>query len=135
MGPFRPHEAQNVEHGELVHRDADGDPLLVMGTVKDTLGRPVTDVKIDIWETDSTGYYDVRCSERDGPNGRAVLRTDNMGGFWLKAIVLVPYPILHDGPAGKRLKILHRHPYKPSHVHFMFEKPGYDHLIMYARSW
>lgn len=30
---------------------------------------------------------------------------------------------------------LHRHPFRPAHMHFMFEKPGYDHLItaLYVR--
>ncbi|KAH6980745.1 hypothetical protein BKA56DRAFT_486208, partial [Ilyonectria sp. MPI-CAGE-AT-0026] len=39
------------------------------------------------------------------------------------------YPICHDGPFGKPLKLLKRHPYRPSRMHFMFEKPGYDDLI------
>ncbi|KAH8721696.1 hypothetical protein BGZ61DRAFT_348366, partial [Ilyonectria robusta] len=39
------------------------------------------------------------------------------------------YPILHDGPVGKPLKFLKRHPYRPSRMHFMFEKPGYDDFI------
>lgn len=134
LGPFHTHEAENVEHGELVHRDPDGEPLLVMCTVKDTAGRPVSDVKIDIWETDSNGHYDVQYNERDGPNGRAVLRSNSKGDFWFKAIVPVPYPVPHDGPVGKLLKIFHRHPYRPSHVHFMFEKPGYDHLITYVNA-
>jgi protocatechuate 3,4-dioxygenase beta subunit len=132
LGPFHTHEAESVEHGELVHNDPEGEPLLVMCTVKDTAGNPITDVKIDIWETDSTGHYDVQYAEREGPNGRAVLRTDEKGDFWFKAIVPVPYPVPHDGPVGRLLKILHRHPYRPSHVHFMFEKPGYDHLITYV---
>jgi protocatechuate 3,4-dioxygenase beta subunit len=83
-------------------------------------------------KTDLTGHYDVQYAEREGPNGRAVLRTDEKGDFWFKAIVLVPYPVPHDGPVGRLLKILHRHPYRPSHVHFMFEKPGYDYLITYV---
>lgn len=132
LGPFHTHEAESVEHGELVHNDPEGEPLLVMCAVKDTAGNPITDVKIDIWETDSTGHYDVQYAEREGPNGRAVLRTDEKGDFWFKAIVPVPYPVPHDGPVGRLLKILHRHPYRPSHVHFMFEKPGYDHLITYV---
>lgn len=41
----------------------------------------------------------------------------------------VPYPIPHDGPVGKLLLQLQRHCFRPSHMHFMFEKPGYDHLI------
>ena len=119
-------------HGDVVHKDPDGEPCLVICTVKDTAGLPVTDAKIDMWETDSHGFYDVQYNERDGPNGRAVLRSDNNGDFWFKAIVPVPYPIPHDGPVGNLLKLLNRHPMRPSHMHFMFEKPGYDHLITYV---
>lgn len=35
----------------------------------------------------------------------------------------------HDGPVGKFLKRVHRHPYRPAHMHFMFAKAGYDNLI------
>jgi len=50
--------------------------------------------------------------------------------------VPVPYPIPSDGPVGKLLKKLGRHCFRPSHVHFMFEKEGYDHLItaLYLRN-
>lgn len=86
-------------------------------------------VKIDIWETDSSGHYDVQYANREGPDGRCVMRSDEDGNFWFKAIKPVSYPIPHDGPVGKLLEKLHRHPYRPAHMHFMFEKPGYDHLI------
>jgi len=49
--------------------------------------------------------------------------------FWFKAIVPVPYPIPHDGTVGELLIQLKRHAWRPSHMHFMFEKTGYDHLI------
>lgn len=98
-------------------------------TVKDTAGNPISDVKIDIWETDSKGFYDVQYSNRSIPDGRCVIKSDDAGDFWFKAIVPVPYPIPHDGPVGKLLKYLKRHAYRPSHMHFMFEKKGYDHLI------
>jgi hypothetical protein len=29
------------------------------------------------------------------------------------------------------LKKMHRHMYQPIHVHFVFDKDGYDHLITY----
>lgn len=60
------------------------------------------------------------------------MKSDNDGIFWFNAIVPVPYPIPHDGPVGQLLKKLKRHPYRPSHMHFMFEKPGYDNLITYV---
>lgn len=129
LGPFHTHEAEEMEAGSSMSTDPQGEPLLVVCTLEDTQGRPIADCKIDIWETDSTGHYDVQYAERDGPDGRCIMRSDKDGIFWFKAIKPVPYPIPHDGPVGKLLKKLHRHPYRPSHMHFMFDKPGYDHLI------
>ena len=123
-----------MPNGSLMSHDANGKPLLVVCTVKDTDGRPIKNCKIDIWETDSSGHYDVQHADRDGPDGRCVIESDGDGIFWFKAIVPVPYPIPHDGPVGKLLKVLGRHPMRPSHMHFMFEKEGFDHLITYVVS-
>ncbi|KAL9092595.1 MAG: hypothetical protein Q9165_004399 [Trypethelium subeluteriae] len=129
LGPFHTHDAHTEANGTLISHDPQGEPCLVVCTVKDTNGKPVSGVKIDIWETDSSGHYDVQHADRKEPDGRAVMHSDDQGIFWFKAIVPVPYPIPHDGPVGKLLKALKRHPYRPSHMHFMFAKPGYDHLI------
>jgi protocatechuate 3,4-dioxygenase beta subunit len=131
LGPFHTHEAETMANGELMSHDPQGEPCLVICTVKDVEGNPIEGVKIDIWETDSTGHYDVQHSERDGPDGRCVMKSDHQGVFWFKAIVPVPYPIPHDGPVGQLLKLLKRHPWRPAHMHFMFEKTGWDHLITY----
>ncbi|KAH7138756.1 Intradiol ring-cleavage dioxygenase [Dendryphion nanum] len=129
LGPFHTHEAKDIESGASISHDPDGEPMLVVCTVKDTQGRPIPDVKVDVWETDSKGFYDVQYTDRDGPNGRAVVKSDENGSFFFQAIVPVPYPIPSDGPVGKLLNKLHRHPYRPSHFHFMFDKPGFDRLI------
>jgi protocatechuate 3,4-dioxygenase beta subunit len=132
LGPFHTHEAPDIAHGEEMSHDPQGEPLLVVCTVKDTRAQPVAAVKIDVWETDSSGHYDVQHADRPGPDGRCVIRSDQHGKFWFKAIKPVPYPIPHDGPIGQLLRKLHRHAYRPAHVHFMFEKEGYDHLITYV---
>lgn len=129
LGPFHTHEAPTVQVGDSISYDPDGEPCLVICSVKDVAGNPIEGVKVDVWETDSKGFYDVQYSERHGADGRCVITSDQDGSFWFKAIVPVPYPIPHDGPVGKLLEALKRHPYRPSHMHFMFEKPGYDHLI------
>lgn len=129
LGPFHTHEAIEMDHGSQMSHDTNGEPLLVVCNVKDVSGKPVADVKIDIWETDSQGFYDVQHADRDGPDGRCVMTTDKDGVFWFKAIVPVSYPVPHDGPVGKLLKRLNRHCWRPAHMHFMFEKEGYDHLI------
>ncbi|KAI9056101.1 hypothetical protein LZ554_001029 [Drepanopeziza brunnea f. sp. 'monogermtubi'] len=129
LGPFHTHEAEVMVNGSLMSQDKAGEPLLVLCTVKDISGNPIEGVKVDIWETDSTGHYDVQHADHDGPDGRCVMMSDKDGGFHFKAIVPVPYPIPHDGPVGQLLKLLKRHPWRPAHMHFMFEKEGWDHLI------
>lgn len=129
LGPFHSHDVHDEPNGAVISHDPDGEPCLVVCSIKDTDGKPVDDVKIDIWEADSHGFYDVQYAGRDGPDQRAVMRSGKDGVFWFKAIVPVPYPVPADGPVGKLLGLLGRHAYRPSHMHFMFEKPGYDHLI------
>lgn len=90
-------------------------------------------MKVDIWETDSKGFYDVQYGKSQEADNRCVLRSDRTGSFWFKAIVPVPYPIPNDGPMGKLLSIPGRHPYRPSHMHLMFDKQGFDTLITRAR--
>ncbi|KAJ3529059.1 hypothetical protein NM208_g9106 [Fusarium decemcellulare] len=129
LGPFHTHEAKDIQPGSSISQDPDGEPMLVICTIKDTSGRPIPGVKVDVWETDSKGFYDVQYASYNEPDGRAIIRSDNSGIISFRAIVPVPYPIPSDGPVGKLLKTLKRHPYRPSHFHFMFNKPGYDNLI------
>jgi protocatechuate 3,4-dioxygenase beta subunit len=129
LGPFHTADATRLNSGDQISYDPDGEPLLAVCSIKDTQGKPIQDVSVDVWETDSHGLYDVQYDDRSTPDGRAVLVSDKDGLFDFKAIVPVPYPIPHDGPVGKLLSKLKRHPYRPSHIHFMFKKDGYDHLI------
>lgn len=129
LGPFHTHDAEHMEHGDNMSHDKNGEPLLVVCTVKDENGNAISGAKVDIWETDSSGMYDVQHEGRNRPDGRCVITSDQDGKFWFKGIVPVPYPIPHDGPVGKLLALLNRHPMRPSHMHFLFEKPGWDKLI------
>ncbi|KAI1123861.1 Intradiol ring-cleavage dioxygenase [Nemania abortiva] len=107
LGPFHVAEAEHEELGSQISHDPNGEPLLVVCSIKDTAGRPLLQVSVDVWETDSKGFYDVQHADREGFDGRA-------------AIVPVPYPIPDDGPVGTLLKALKRHPWRPS---------GFDQLI------
>ena len=40
-----------------------------------------------------------------------------------------PYPVPTDGPLGDLLRVARRHPYRPTHVHFIVAKPCYETLI------
>ncbi|PKS09357.1 hypothetical protein jhhlp_003971, partial [Lomentospora prolificans] len=129
LGPFHTHDAPTLDNGSKMAYDPKGEPLFCLCTVKDRHGNPIQGVKIDIWETDSTGHYDVQHEGRDEPSERCVMVSDENGMFWFECIKPVSYPIPHDGPVGKLLEKLNRHCWRPAHLHFMFEKEGWDHLI------
>jgi protocatechuate 3,4-dioxygenase beta subunit len=129
LGPFHTHDAYHLDSGETISTDPNGEPMLVSCSIKDTKGNPISDVRIDIWETDSSGHYDVQHPGREGPSERCVMKSDAKGEFWFHAIKPVSYPVPHDGPVGRLLEGLERHCMRPAHMHFMFEKDGWDHLI------
>ena len=129
LGPFHTHDVEDMVPGDTISHDPNGEPCLCICTVKDVAGNPIPGVKIDIWETDSSGHYDVQYAQRSAPDGRCVMRSQEDGVFWYKAIRPVSYPIPHDGPVGKLLLLLKRHPFRPAHMHFIFEKEGWDRLI------
>ncbi|KAI5364016.1 Putative intradiol ring-cleavage dioxygenase, catechol dioxygenase [Septoria linicola] len=129
LGPFHTADAPVTENGYVLHDDPGAERLFCLCTVKDTSGRPLPNVQCDVWEGDSHGFYDVQNPKREHPDGRAVLRSDAEGIFYFTAVVPVPYPIPDDGPVGKMLRMLNRHPNRPGHVHFMLETPGFDKLV------
>ncbi|OJD09528.1 hypothetical protein AJ78_09037, partial [Emergomyces pasteurianus Ep9510] len=132
LGPFHTHDVPTFENGDVLSHDSAGEAMLVICNVRDMAGNALAGVKVDIWETDSSGHYDVQYTAVEGKtktDGRGVMYSDERGGFWFKAIKPVSYPIPHDGPVGKLLGSLRRHPYRPAHMHFMFSKEGWDCLI------
>ena len=93
LGPFHTEDAHEMGPGSLLSHDEKGTPMLCVCSVKDMQGKPVEGVKIDVWETDSDGFYDVQRPGRSEPDGRGVLHSDKEGAFWFKAVVPVEYPI------------------------------------------
>lgn len=81
-----------MQAGSKIAEDPEGVPLIVICTIRDTSGCPIPGVMVDIWETDSSGTYDVQHDDYSGPNCRGILESDQDGVFWFKAIVPVSYP-------------------------------------------
>ena len=128
LGPFFVDGAPHVELGGDVAFGADGEPCWVEGTVRDTDGHPVAGARLEIWEADAEGLYDV---QRDGErlSGRAHLFTDEQGAYRFWALTPTPYPIPHDGPVGQLLASVARSPYRAPHLHFLVTAPGMRTLI------
>ncbi|RYP46932.1 hypothetical protein DL769_011356 [Monosporascus sp. CRB-8-3] len=61
-------------------------------------------------------------------NLRGRFRTDARGRYALVCLRPTAYPVPADGPAGRLLRLLDRHPWRPGHVHFVVAAPGHRPL-------
>ena len=129
LGPFFVAGAPRVPNGTDIANGAKGTPCVVTGSVRALDGTPLGGALIDVWQSDEEGYYDVQRADAVGFQARAQLVTDHDGRFHFRSILAHCYPIPHDGPVGDLLKALGRHPWRPAHLHFLIEAPGYERLI------
>jgi hydroxyquinol 1,2-dioxygenase len=127
LGPFYLADAPEIPAGGDISGGASGQPCHVSGTVRGTDGEPVPDARIEVWQADQDGFYDVQYA--NGPvAGRGWLRSGSDGEYRFWAVHPGPYPIPQDGPAGELLAAAGRGPMRPAHVHIKVEKPGYRTL-------
>ncbi|PLW18487.1 hypothetical protein PCANC_12280 [Puccinia coronata f. sp. avenae] len=128
LGPFHTEHAPPTEQGGSIASSAGGRKMVVRGMVKDLNGAGIPGAQLDVWETDENGFYDVQNADRKGPDNRGLITTDDSGKFLFEAIVPMPYPTPTDGPTAGLLKTLHRHCFRPAHIHFMIKATGYEPL-------
>lgn len=82
-------------------------------------GKPIEGAEIDIWHTAPNGLYEQQDPNQPDMNLRGRFHTDSNGEFGLYCLRPTSYPIPDDGPAGKLLAMLDRHPMRPAHIHFI----------------
>lgn len=136
FGPFFLENAPEYNSGDDIANGAKGEPCFVQGRVLSLDGKPIAGAMINVWQSDEDGFYDVQgMSEYVGDSllrARGKLRSDGEGRFHFRSILAQPYPIPHDGPVGKMLDALGRHPWRPAHLHFMIVAPDFEKLITHV---
>jgi hydroxyquinol 1,2-dioxygenase len=128
FGPFFVNDSPEIPLGGDLSGGASGEPALVTGPVIDTDGNPIRGARIEVWEADEDGLYDVQHSDYQ-VYGRAHLFTEEDGGYRFWGLFPTPYPIPYDGPVGDLLRATRRSPYRASHLHFMVSAPGFRTLV------
>src|SRR3954447_26645945 len=131
FGPFFVEGSPDIGLGGDVAGGAPGEPCWVEGTITDTDGRPLAGARLEVWEADSDGFYDVQYGD-DRVAGRGHLHTDERGGFCFWAVTPTPYPIPDDGPVGDLLRATGRSPMRASHLHLMVVADGYRTLVTHV---
>ncbi len=130
FGPFFVDGSPPVELGGDVARGAVGQPCWVDGTVRGLDGEPVAGARMEVWEADADGFYDVQLGEAIRNRGHLFTGSDGEFRFW--SVRPAAYPIPTDGPVGELLRAAGRREMRPAHIHFMVTAPGYRRLTTHV---
>ena len=126
LGPFYVPGAKNMPMWADIAQEAPGEPAYVFGRVLDVGGKPIPGATIDVWQTDGEGFYDVQRPGGNESYARGKFTTAADGRYGFRTVKPVSYPVPTDGPVGKMLLGMGRHPYRPAHVHAIISAPGYE---------
>lgn len=133
LGPFYVEGAPIRAMGDNISLDGKGESCCFIGKVLDLEGNPIDKACLDVWSDNAEGFYDVQQPEVQPKwNNRGRFITGPDGSYRFIGIKPVSYPIPDDGPVGKMLAALDRHPYRPAHMHFKVYAPGYNEIITHT---
>ncbi|GAY11054.1 dioxygenase [Pseudonocardia sp. N23] len=133
LGPFHMTGSPRRELGESIDDAGAGPVCVVEGRVVDTEGLPVPGATLDVWQADHHGFYDVQQPDHQpAGNGRGLFTADAQGRFRFTTATPSHYPIPTDGPVGALLRATGRHPFRPAHIHFLVDAPGYQQLTTHV---
>ena len=133
FGPFHVDGVPERAMGDTISLDGKGESCLFEGRVLDLAGTPVEGAIVDVWSDNADGFYDVQQPDiQPAGNNRGVFRTGADGRYWFVGIKPVSYPIPDDGPVGKMLEKVERHPWRPAHMHFLVHAEGYESVTTHT---
>ncbi|KAK3674417.1 hypothetical protein LTR78_005886 [Recurvomyces mirabilis] len=131
LGPFWRQDSPIYKMGSSIIQNSipDGDHTFLHGRVLDfNTGKPIQNAEIDIWHTAPNGLYEQQDPEQPDMNLRGRFYTGEDGAYSFYCLRPTSYPVPMDGPAGKLIQLLDRHPMRPAHIHFILTAEGYKPL-------
>jgi hydroxyquinol 1,2-dioxygenase len=123
-GPFHIHDSPELANGADMAKGAPGIPCFVVGSLRDTAGKPSAGAILDIWQTDGDGLYEAQRDVAE-PWMRAIYRSAPDGSYVVRTVAPIGYTVPMDGTVGElmlRTTISHM---RPAHIHFHLAAPGY----------
>ncbi|KAM0262168.1 hypothetical protein ACHAQJ_001911 [Trichoderma viride] len=131
LGPFWRADAPTRENGTPITFNTPKDGLVsyLYGQVTCAeTGKPLANTSVDVWQASTNGLYEQQDDDQIDCNLRGKFITDAEGRYSFYCLRPTPYPIPFDGPAGKLLKLMDRHPFRPAHIHLLAQSEGYNSL-------
>lgn len=129
LGPFHVSGAPALEVGGDMKRHYGGPLLLAEGTIRDTDGNPIAGAELDIWQTAPNGLYASQDEEQDTYSFHGLMTVGEDGRYAFTTVKPVEYTVPSDGPVGDILRACGRHPWRPSHLHYIIKAPGFKTLV------
>ncbi|WP_170592873.1 dioxygenase [Ruegeria arenilitoris] len=129
LGPFHVSGAPPLPIGGDMKRNYGGLVLLAEGVIRDTRGNPIAGAELDIWQTAPNGLYASQDEEQDIYSFHGLMTVGSDGRYAFTTVKPVEYTVPSDGPVGDILRACGRHPWRPSHLHYIVKAPGYRTLV------
>jgi len=129
LGPFHVSGAPPLAVGGDMKRDFDGPVLLAEGIIRDTDGNPIPHAEIDIWQTAPNGLYASQDDDQDTYSFHGLMTVGEDGRYAFTTAKPAEYTVPSDGPVGSILRACGRHPWRPSHLHYIVKAKGYRTLV------
>ncbi|CTQ51430.1 dioxygenase [Jannaschia donghaensis] len=129
LGPFHVSGAPPLAVGGDMKRDFGGPVLLAEGVIRDPDGKPIPGAQIDIWQTAPNGLYASQDDAQDTYSFHGLMTVGDDGRYAFTTVKPVEYTVPSDGPVGDILRACGRHPWRPSHLHYIVKAPGYRTLV------
>ena len=100
-------------------KTAQGQRIVVAGTITDEDGRPVPHTMVEIWQANAAGRYHHPADQHDAPldpnfSGQGRVYTDEQGRYRFLSVLPGAYPWPN-----------HKNAWRPNHIHFSFFGPAF----------
>jgi hydroxyquinol 1,2-dioxygenase len=129
LGPFHIDGSPPAEFGYDMSDGIPGTPLFITGKVTDLEGKPIPGAVLDVWQADADGAYEAQLPDIDEARLRAKYQAREDGDYCVRTIAPLGYTIPMDGPVGDLIRQTSISEFRPAHVHFLLDEPGYAKLI------
>jgi hydroxyquinol 1,2-dioxygenase len=129
LGPFHIDGSPEMAFGEDMSEGLPGTPLYVSGVVRGLDGAAVGGAVLDVWQADEEGAYESQVPDIEEARLRAKYATREDGSYCVRTIAPKGYSIPMDGPVGDLIRLTEISHFRPAHVHFLLNVPGYRPLI------
>jgi hydroxyquinol 1,2-dioxygenase len=129
LGPFHIEGSPELDFGADMSQGLPGTPLYVHGVVRDLDGNPVPGAVLDVWQADNEGLYESQHADVDEARLRAKYTSRADGRYCVRTVAPLGYTIPLDGPVGELMAKTDISHFRPAHVHFLLNVPGYEPLI------